>query len=72
MDIYIYYNDINQLGFLDSGMTPDIKAQDLFPLFRNLFTGMPRQTIEILVDKLRPDFELCGYQKSLALILEQL
>ena len=53
-------------------MTADIKAQDLFPLFRKLFTGMPRQTIEILVDKLRPDFELCGYEKSLAWILEQL
>ena len=39
---------------------------------RKLFAGMPPQTIQILVDKLRPDFELCGYQRSLAWILEQL
>lgn len=39
---------------------------------RRLFSGMSRQTIEIFVETLRPDFELCGYQKSLGWILEQL
>ena len=39
---------------------------------RKLFSGMPRNTIQIFVETLRPDFEVCGYQKSLSWILEHL
>ena len=39
---------------------------------RKLFAGMPPKTIETFVETLRPDFELCGYQKSLSWIEGQL
>ena len=39
---------------------------------RRLVSGLPRIVRDNLVTRLRPDFELCGYQKSLAWILDQL
>ena len=36
---------------------------------KKLFTGIPKENIEILVQRLRPDFELCGYNNTLKWIL---
>ena len=35
-----------------------------------LFRGVPRENIDILVERLRPDFELCGYNNTLQWIME--
>lgn len=37
---------------------------------KKLFTGIPKENIEILVQRLRPDFELCGYNNTLKWILD--
>ena len=38
----------------------------------SLFKGMDKHVIERLVEELRPDFEICGYEETLSWILELL
>ena len=37
-------------------------------MVRTLFRGIPEQAVRNLVRNLRPDFEVCGYQETLAWI----
>ena len=43
-----------------------VKKEEVMKLFK----GIPTEVIDNLVRRLRPDFELCGYNKTLQWIME--